>query len=189
MTANVLDFDGPITSERLDDPAPNRALTCEVCGKDLTYGGRGRKPRFCDAHKPGRTDGPPKKRPAQLETLRSQLQESFAGIGAMVYLVNQFDGSVLLAKSEATANSLILLAERDPKIRRALQAAMSAQSYLQLAMVLGTVAIPIAWNHGLVKGVLDETTGKYVRNSDLAPVMFQMAGLSKMGPSSGGDDE
>lgn len=26
-------------------------FSCEVCGVELTYGGRGRKPKFCDEHK------------------------------------------------------------------------------------------------------------------------------------------
>lgn len=30
-------------------------LTCETCGLPLTYGGRGRKPRFCAEHKPNRS--------------------------------------------------------------------------------------------------------------------------------------
>jgi hypothetical protein len=33
-----------------DDAAPEYA--CEVCGKELQYGGRGRHPRFCEEHKP-----------------------------------------------------------------------------------------------------------------------------------------
>lgn len=37
-------------------------LACEVCGTPLVYAGRGRKPRFCDEHKPGtsrpRASGP-----------------------------------------------------------------------------------------------------------------------------------
>lgn len=35
-------------------PAMSDELTCEECGKPLTYAGRGRKPRFCEEHKPGR---------------------------------------------------------------------------------------------------------------------------------------
>lgn len=33
------------------DDIPSPDLTCETCGKALTYSGRGRKPRFCDEHK------------------------------------------------------------------------------------------------------------------------------------------
>lgn len=32
-------------------------LTCQVCGTPLTYGGRGRKPKFCDDHKKSPSSG------------------------------------------------------------------------------------------------------------------------------------
>lgn len=35
---------------------PPYALTCETCGTPLLYSGRGRKPRFCDEHKPARSN-------------------------------------------------------------------------------------------------------------------------------------
>lgn len=38
-----------------DEAPPTSAFeyTCQVCGKELFYGGRGRKPKFCDEHKAG----------------------------------------------------------------------------------------------------------------------------------------
>ena len=36
--------------------------SCQMCGKELHYGGRGRKPKFCDDHKAAK--GPAKDRPA-----------------------------------------------------------------------------------------------------------------------------
>ena len=37
------------------DEAPPSAFeyACQTCGKELHYGGRGRKPKFCDEHKKG----------------------------------------------------------------------------------------------------------------------------------------
>ncbi len=41
-----------------DEPAPDRhEYACEVCGAELTYGGRGRKPRFCAEHKKSASSG------------------------------------------------------------------------------------------------------------------------------------
>jgi hypothetical protein len=37
-------------AESIDPPA-GAGYFCEICSKPLTYGGRGRKPRFCDDHK------------------------------------------------------------------------------------------------------------------------------------------
>lgn len=45
----IVDIDSGSTSS--DD------LTCQVCGVGLTYGGRGRKPKFCDDHKKSSSSG------------------------------------------------------------------------------------------------------------------------------------
>lgn len=56
MTDTVSDLEA-LTAETV--PTPEEAtvpeLSCETCGKPLVYGGRGRKPRFCDEHKSSRT--------------------------------------------------------------------------------------------------------------------------------------
>lgn len=45
--------DDPQNENEITVPGAN-GLTCETCGMPLHYGGRGRKPRFCDEHKPNR---------------------------------------------------------------------------------------------------------------------------------------
>jgi hypothetical protein len=56
-----LDFDS-IGLEAIDNvdeitvPGSGGDLTCETCGLALNYSGRGRKPRFCSDHKPGRKE-------------------------------------------------------------------------------------------------------------------------------------
>jgi hypothetical protein len=162
------------------DPAPG-GFSCEVCGDALTYSGRGRHPRFCDEHKPGATRTT-KPRAKGLQTLRDDLNQTFVSMGTALCMVDLFDGSVVISRSDALSGSLIALAEKDPKIRKALESAMRAGGYLQLFMVAGTIIGPIAWNHGLLKGIREEETGKVHRNPDLAPVMFKMAGLQPPAP-------
>lgn len=61
-TAAELVFTDAVPPEITEDIAPSgprdlppavedNALACEVCGKALVYGGRGRKPKRCDEHK------------------------------------------------------------------------------------------------------------------------------------------
>lgn len=47
--------DGPAMPADLAPEVPEFA--CEVCGKELTYGGRGRKPKYCDEHKKNKPAG------------------------------------------------------------------------------------------------------------------------------------
>jgi len=39
------------------EPTPQAEFTCQVCGVPLHYGGRGRKPLFCDEHKKTKAKG------------------------------------------------------------------------------------------------------------------------------------
>jgi len=56
MTDLLTFRDTEVPSDALPrDEAPPSAFeyACQVCGKELHYGGRGRKPKFCDEHKKG----------------------------------------------------------------------------------------------------------------------------------------
>lgn len=47
--------DAPIPPD--ETPTTTTDPVCQECGVPLVYGGRGRKPKWCDEHKPKRTSG------------------------------------------------------------------------------------------------------------------------------------
>ena len=49
----------------------DEGLRCETCATPLTWSGRGRKPKFCPEHKPGRGGRPAPAKPAQAAARRS----------------------------------------------------------------------------------------------------------------------
>jgi hypothetical protein len=56
MLTETFDFsETPIPTDTPPDLAPpsNYDYSCETCGKELFYAGKGRHPRFCDEHKTG----------------------------------------------------------------------------------------------------------------------------------------
>jgi hypothetical protein len=57
--SGVIDFDIPDIIVVDESPVgEDFEYACEVCGTELFYGGRGRKPKYCDEHKGGkRKDG------------------------------------------------------------------------------------------------------------------------------------
>lgn len=73
MTVNTVDIP---TDEGKDlAPESTHEHSCIVCGKELHYAGRGRKPRYCEEHKKGgnRTGAP---RKTGNETLAAQATET-----------------------------------------------------------------------------------------------------------------
>lgn len=48
-------FPGSPQARGSSQTAGPREFTCEVCSVPIHYGGRGRHPRYCDDHKPGRS--------------------------------------------------------------------------------------------------------------------------------------
>lgn len=49
-----IDFEDVTIPDDVSDVAGESTdLACEVCGRPLTYSGKGRKPKFCDEHKRG----------------------------------------------------------------------------------------------------------------------------------------
>lgn len=144
-------------------PTTEDDLTCEVCGKPLIYGGRGRKPTRCDEHKRNKaTGGGTRRSNSKLGALEANLKSNFSTIGTMVFMVNQFDGQVILERSEDLAKSLVAVAEQNPKVRQALENMMTASAWSQVVMVGASIAIPIAANHGLLPSAVMNT---FARNA------------------------
>lgn len=77
LSAIVADLEIGEAPESFGDVPPEYA--CEVCGTELTYGGRGRKPRFCDEHKPARgtSTGSGRKSSKDVEAAVSSLNQVY----------------------------------------------------------------------------------------------------------------
>lgn len=109
---------------------------------------------------PPKTDTAPKRSPgrppaaARLTTLQRGLEANFTAIGMAVFAFNQFDGEAILNGSEDLAKALVNLADRNPKVRAALERMLTGASYTELLLAAGAIALPIAGNHGMIPGPL-----------------------------------
>lgn len=135
------------------DVSPYR---CEDCGSGLVYAGRGRKPKRC---RPGEgcrvnsiVQGVTRKRSSGRqgwqEPLRNALAGNFASIGMVVFALNRVDGQAILSGSPRLADSLIQVAEQEPKVRKALENMVTAGAWSGVAMSVAAIAVPIMANHG-----------------------------------------
>lgn len=155
----------PFISDR-DNDGPDlelsdvREIVCKSCG-DTFYvdkGRKGRPPVECNNCKSKGKDSAPKQetrptgagRPSNIQKLEKALSTQFAGIGSIITIFQPFDGMVIVHNSDANAAALVKIAERNPKVRKALENFVSSTAYGELAFVLfGTIA-PILANHEIL---------------------------------------
>jgi hypothetical protein len=95
MSADALVFEDAIVPDAvITDLAPPTAgpeFACRVCGKELTYGGRGRKPTLCDEHKRGNSARSSVQKGGN-EKLAAQAVESLMQLNGLVGMGLMFGG-------------------------------------------------------------------------------------------------
>ena len=82
--------------------------------------------------------------------LAEPLTELFTQVGTMLFLVDPFDGTVLIERSSDLAEQIDQIAERSPKVQRALEGALTGVSVFGIAGVVASIAIPIMIHHGMI---------------------------------------
>lgn len=136
-------------------------LSCRACGVEISYSGKGRKPSFCDTHRPKKlvTDRKPtsRKNPQRMTdaALRMELSNLIQGFGAVMLAVDPFDGSVIISGSDALVEALMVMANQNPTFRKWLESGSSSMTWVQLAIAVGAIALPIAAHHKIIP--MDET--------------------------------
>lgn len=126
---------------------------CVVCGVELTYAGRGRKPKYCAEHKPTAAKSPSRVTSAKgrwQEPLAQALNSQFAVIGMGVYAFNQFDGTCILNGSGQLSTSLVAVAETNPRVRRTLENMVQTGAWAGVAMAAASIVLPIMANHNII---------------------------------------
>lgn len=83
MSTSVIDFKDVDVPPDVPVPAEFE-FSCQVCGTELFYGGRGRKPKFCDEHKKTAPRG--SKGTGSNATLARQASASLSQLNAMIGL-------------------------------------------------------------------------------------------------------
>jgi hypothetical protein len=89
----------------------------------------------------------PRGRPIALE---SELEEFFTQLGAGVMILNQFDGLVIIQQANENASALARLANKNAKVKKALEALTNVSSMGAVVGVIGGTAVPILMNHGVL---------------------------------------
>lgn len=122
---------------------------CETCDTVLYYGGRGRHPRFCDDHKPGKaTSGP--RVGTSMKAIEDSLVQMYGFLGMGVAMFDPFAGMTITSDAEKLAASWIVLANSNPKVKKFLQKATTGGGIGAVLIAHAMVAVPIALHHGVL---------------------------------------
>lgn len=154
--SDPIEVDLPIEPEDSgDEIMPSGEPVCKVCGVELTYSGRGRKPSYCADHKPAKNAGP-KNVPANSNRasgghkLRQELLTTFNGLGMMTLTVDKFDGATIIASAPQLAETLAQMAEHYPEFGKFLKDGNKSMVWVQLAVVMTGLVVPILAHHGAI---------------------------------------
>lgn len=94
---------------------------------------------------------PPRKRPqGRPIALQTELEEFFTQIGAGVMMLDQFDGLVIINQASENAAALAKLANKNARVKKALEALTSISSMGAVVGVIGGTAVPILMHHGVI---------------------------------------
>lgn len=89
----------------------------------------------------------PRGRPIALET---ELEDFFTQVGAGVMMLDQFDGLVIINQAGDNAKALSKLANKNARVKKALEALVSISSMGAVVGVIGGTAVPILMHHGVI---------------------------------------
>lgn len=152
---DVADNDAPPAESADETPSlSDFEYACEVCGVELFYAGRGRKPKRCEEHKARSASAARGKAGVNAgrwqQPLADALTSQFAMIGIAVYPLNQFDGTCILNGAPGLSTALVGVAETNPAVRNALQKFVSAGAWAQVASATAAIVLPILMNHNVI---------------------------------------
>ncbi len=155
---------GPINADEHLDPSalgpPVILPTCtkQGCNNIATeiYGARAKTFNRCAEH--GAKVPPPFEPPsappfvssARKGTLEQKLGASIALVGTVVYALDQFDGMLILERAEPLAHALEQVAAQNPKVKRALEAAMDGTAWGSVAIIVVPMAIAMLAHHEVI---------------------------------------
>jgi len=144
----------PESADVAPEPASESSgeLQCQVCGKPLTYAGRGRKPKFCDDHRASRSPskGAPVGRVSKDERLRRELIATLGLVGTGLMMVEPYDGLVVLDRAEPTVDALMDVAAHNPRVRKVLEQMIEVSVWGALGTALAGIVLPITAHHNLL---------------------------------------
>lgn len=150
------------------NPVSSSDFQCEVCGTDLVYSGRGRKPKRCDEHKRGRSTTTTTKRAstAIVDRAVTEIGAVYAAAGLGLKFINPTASQIVYDNSDKLAESYRLLLETNARFRKLFMELESKAAWLPIITMHGeliaNIWIATAMNKAAMNRVEDYANGESV---------------------------
>jgi hypothetical protein len=95
-----------------------------------------------------------------------QLEEFVGSLAVMATPLDTYAGEVIAYRSRELADAWARLAQKNPTVKKVLQGLLEGGAWGEVVMVSLSVAIPIAWNRGLVR---DDIAMPFVMTGPVPP--------------------
>lgn len=119
--------------------------------------------RVATPSRAGRSTRPPA---PSIQSLEARLTEQLTIMGMFVGLIDQYDGTVIVAGGPRFAAALTKLARENPSIRKALEMMLEGSAWAEVIVAGGMIALPIAAHHGMLPNQLGQKLAPEVPNAD-----------------------
>lgn len=124
------------------------APQCEVCGEDIEYSGRGRKPKYHPEHRPTapKRSGSAPARSGSIRNeaaLREALLSRYLQIGSLLSMMHPAYGRGVRQKAEEAVNADIELARVSPAFRRTLEGMLEKTALGAVIAVHAAMLAPV----------------------------------------------
>ncbi|HEY6018781.1 MAG TPA: hypothetical protein VIY48_02495 [Candidatus Paceibacterota bacterium] len=128
-------------------PETGSDLRCQVCGTELVYGGRGRKPTRCDEHK--KQSGGNKRQSQSNDKLAAQATDSLMALNALATMGIMFAGmnrtaSAIAERDDAFREQAYSALLTDPALCRVILRGGAVSARLSLGIAYATLGAAVA---------------------------------------------
>lgn len=161
-------LDHPEDSPPDDAPPPavdGKTASCEVCGKDIPWSGRGRKPKFCLDHKTrtraasaeGGGERLPRgaaasnKHQARLDAVVGDLQEGLGQLAGTIAPVAPVTAVTIALQGPPATVALVRIASDYPRFLEGLEMAAKAVPFMAIGKFVAAMMLALAVDMGRVE--------------------------------------
>lgn len=127
------------------NPVPSGLPTCVVCGADIDWAGRGRKPKYCPEHKPSRgaSAASGKGSSAVVERAVNELSVFYGVIGQGIKFRNPPVGETVFQSRDKLAESWRMMLETNARFRKLFMKLESSAAIIPVLAAHGELIMAI----------------------------------------------